>query len=346
MPMLKIKTLGLDKFSGLYLLAIFVVVFSFWAPETFPTMSTVHLIASTQAVAGLCALALLLPMVTGHFDVSFGANASLCGMIAVILQTDRGISPIPAALFAVLVGTAVGLVNGLAVVFLRINSFVATLAMGSILGATTVIVTGNVDPIPPASAFWSKITQTQMFGFQLVVVYVMIVAVLLWWILERTAAGRSMRAAGSNPDAARLSGVRVDRWSVIALVSSGAISALAGVLFVSLSGPALSFGESLLLPAFAAVFLGTTQLIPGRPNVWGTLLSIIVLATGVQGLQLVTGVQWVAGMFNGVALLAAVALAAGRQRRALRSPSRFSWRRDAPGERSSEDTPLVLSSAG
>src|SRR5713226_1993558 len=109
MPMLKIKTLGLDRFSGLYLLAIFVVVFSFWAPATFPTMSTVHLIASTQAVAGLCALALLMPMVTGHFDVSFGANATLCGMTAVILQTDRGMSPISAALLAVLVGTAVGL---------------------------------------------------------------------------------------------------------------------------------------------------------------------------------------------------------------------------------------------
>lgn len=340
----KIRALGLDRFSGLYLLVFFIVIFSFWAPATFPTMSTVHLIASTQAVAGLCALALLMPMVTGHFDVSIGFNAGLCGMVSVILQTNHGVAPIPAALGGIAIGTLVGLVNGLTIVFLRINSFVATLAMGSILGAIEVIVTGNVDPSPPASALWGNITQTQVFGFQVVVVYVLIVALFLWWVLERTAAGRSMRAIGSNPDAARLSGVHVDRLSVIALISSGAISGLSGVLFVSFTGPSLTFGDSLLLPAFAAVFLGSTQLIRDRPNVWGTLLAIVVLAVGAQGLQLVTGAQWMPAMFNGVALLAAVGLAASRQRAALRGRLWFRRRGNEPSDAIPPESTSVLSS--
>ena len=93
---------------------------------------------------------------------------------------------------------------------------------------------------------------------------------------------------------------------------SATIAGAAGIMFASLNGPSLNFGGTLLLPAFAAAFLGSTQLIPGRFNVWGTLLAIFVLATGVQGLQLVSGASWLNDMFNGVALIIAVALSIQR----------------------------------
>jgi ribose transport system permease protein len=88
-------------------------------------------------------------------------------------------------------------------------------------------------------------------------------------------------------------------------------------MFASLNGPSLDFGPTLLLPAFAAAFLGSTQLQPGKFNVWGTLLAIYVLATGVQGLQLVSGASWLSDMFNGVALIVAVALSIKRGPSAL-----------------------------
>jgi len=99
---------------------------------------------------------------------------------------------------------------------------------------------------------------------------------------------------------------------------SGGIAGLGGVFFTSQTGPSLVFGSTLLLPAFAAAFLGSTQLHPGRFNVWGTILAIYVLATGVQGLELVSGQQWLSDMFNGVALAVAVALAVNRERRSRR----------------------------
>ena len=187
--------------------------------------------------------------------------------------------------------------------------------MTSILEAALIIISGNRDVIPVEPGFFGNLTQTQIFVFQSVFIYLIVIALIVWWVLERTPAGRYMRATGGNPEAARLTGIRVDMWSWISLIASGAIAAFAGVLFVSLTGPSLIFGASFLLPAFAAVFLGSTQLSPGKMNVWGTLIAIFVLATGVQGLQLVTGVTWVAQMFNGVALIAAVALAVGRERR-------------------------------
>lgn len=307
--------LGFDRFSGLYLLAAFIVVFSFWAPQTFPTLATAHILASTQSIAAIAALAILVPMVTGQFDLSIGGAATLAGISATLFQTKGWMNPYSAIICATLIGTLIGIVNGFVVVKLRVNSFIATLGMTSILAALVVIVTGNRDVVPVTPGAFGDITQTQILGFQSVFIYLIVIALVAWWVLERTPAGRYMRATGANPEAARLTGIRVDMWSWISLIASGTVAAFAGVLFVSLTGPSVVFGDSLLLPAFAAVFLGSTQLAPGKMNVWGTLIAIFVLATGVQGLQLVTGVTWVAAMFNGFALIAAVSLAVGRERR-------------------------------
>jgi ribose transport system permease protein len=131
--------------------------------------------------------------------------------------------------------------------------------------------------------------------------------------------GRYVYATGGNPEAARLAGIRTTTWTWLSLIVSATLCGVAGVLYASLSGPSLTFGGALLLPAFAAVFLGSTQLRPGRLNIWGTLIALYVLATGIKGLQLVTGVQWLADMFNGVAVITAVSFAVWRQRRAGRA---------------------------
>lgn len=308
------SNMGLQRFSGLYLWALFIVIFSLWAPQTFPTLMTLQILASTQSIAALAAIALLIPMVAGQYDLSVGAAANLSGIVAIVVQVNGWMSAIPAIILGVLVGALVGFANGFVVVKLKVNSFIATIGTSSILIATILIVTGGIDPPPPQSEQFTAFTQTTVFGFQLVLYYLIVIAILAWWLLERTPAGRYLYASGANPEAARLTGVNVDRWAWLTLVLSGTIAGFAGVLFVSVSGPSIHFGEGLLLPAFAAVFLGATQLKPGKFNVWGTLVAILVLATGVQGLQLVYGSQWIASMFNGVAVITAVALAVRRQR--------------------------------
>jgi ribose transport system permease protein len=314
---------GLDRFSGIYLWVVFIIVFGIWSPNIFLTMSTVHLLASTQAVAGIIAIAVLIPMICGQFDLSVGANANLTGLIAVVVQAKDHWS-LPATLaFTVAVGLAIGAVNGFIVVRFNVSSFITTLGMGSVLSAFAVIVTNSQDPPVVASTAWNNMTQYKIFGFQVIIYYLLAFALVAWWVLEHTPVGRYLRATGGNPEAARLSGIRVNRLSWCSLVASGGIAGAGGVLYTSLTGPSLTFGSTLLLPAFAAVFLGSTQLQPGRFNVWGSLIAIFVLATGVQGLQLVSGVQWISDMFNGVALILAVALAASRQGKPLRRRRRL-----------------------
>jgi ribose transport system permease protein len=220
-----------------------------------------------------------------------------------------------AIVISVAVGLGIGFINGSIVVKLGVNSFIATLGMGSVLGALTTIFTGGQTPLPYVGAFWTHLTQTKILGFQVIVVYLVVIALVVWWVLSQTPIGRRMYATGANRDAARLSGVRTTRLAWGSLIASAGIASLAGVLFTSLTGPSLTFGQTFLLPAFAACFLGATQILPGRFNVWGTLLAIFVLAIGVTGLQLVTSVSWITDMFDGVALIVAVALSVTQQRR-------------------------------
>ena len=304
--------LGFDRFSGLYLWALFIIVFALWTPDTFLTSSTLHSVAAQQAVTGMVALALLIPLAAACYDLSVGATANVAGILTIVLMNGHHWAVVPAVAAGILLAVAIGCVNALVVVKLGVNSFIATLGMGSVLAATQVIVSSNAQPLPPTSTAWNNFTQTTVLGFQIVVLYLLILAFVLWWLTAHTPVGRYLYAIGGNTEAARLSGVRVERYTALTLIASATIGGIAGIMFSSLNGPSLNFGGTLLLPAFAAVFLGSTQLIPGRFNVWGTLLAIYVLATGVQGLQLVSGASWLNDMFNGVALIIAVALSIQR----------------------------------
>ena len=134
--------------------------------------------------------------------------------------------------------------------------------------------------------------------------------------MEYTPGGRYLYAVGGNPVASRLAGVRVGRVTMIAFISSGVTSAFAGIVYLSTIGTATpDSGSGYLLPAFSAVFLGATQIRPGRVNVLGTLVAIFLLATGVTGLQLAGAPSYVTQLFNGAALIIAVALASRTARR-------------------------------
>ncbi len=307
--------LGMARFSGLYVWGIFIIIFAIWVPKYFLSMATASSIASGQVVTGVMAFAVMVPLIAGVFDLSVGSTAIMGSIFSVSFQTQYHMNMWLSIILTMLIGLVIGLVNGFVVVKLHVNSFIATLGMGSIVVALVTWECGGLQPLLPTSQTWGNLTQAFFGGgFQVVIFYLVALALFLWWVLSFTPAGRYLFAIGSNTDAARLSGVSVDFWIWTSLACSGFLAGFAGVLFSSQTGPSLSFGSGLLLPAFAAVFLGSTQLTPGRFNIWGTLLAIFVLATGVQGLQFVIQAPWLDGLFNGVALIAAVAFAVSRQR--------------------------------
>jgi ribose transport system permease protein len=305
---------GIERFSALYLWAACIITFGIWTPHLFLTSATPHTIASQQAIPAIVAIAVLVPMAAGAFDLTVGASTNLIAVLVVVLQTQHHFGMWTAILLSLAAGVAIGATNGFLVVVVGIDSFIVTLGMSVVLAAVQGIISGEQQPTPVASNSWMNLTQRPVFGFQAVIVYVLVIALVIWWLLDHTAAGRYLYATGGNKQAAKLSGVSVGKWQWISLMISGGLCAVAGVLYGSLNGPSLTFGSGILLPAFAAVFLGSTQIRPGRPNIWGTVIATFLLATAVQGLQLVTGVQWLNEMFSGLALLLAVGFAVTRQR--------------------------------
>lgn len=305
---------GFDRFSGLYIGVLFIIVFGLLRPDSYLRTNTMFSIGSEQAVVAMLGIALVIPLAAGVFDLSIGANVGFSAVLVSVLQERQGLDLGTAVLITLISGLIIGFVNGFIVVKLGVSSFIGTLGVASLIGAAQIIVTDNKEPYPAVGDLWTGITQTKFLGFQMVFWYLLILALIVWWLMEKTPAGRYIYAVGGNSEAARLSGVPVGRFTWLCFILCSTITSLAGVLYASLIGPSLTFGGALLLPAFAAAFLGFTQIQPGRFNVWGTVIAVYVLALGVRGLQLVTYAQWLSAMFNGVALIAAVAFAVWRQR--------------------------------
>lgn len=330
--------LKFSRYSGLYVLALFVIVYSVWLPATFPTTTTAQNVAANQAITGVAALGLVCALAVGAFDLSSASVLGLSSTIAAALMVRAGLSPALTIGIVLGIGLAVGLVNGLLVVHFRIPSVVATLGMSSVLAAFDLAITDGqfITPLPES---FTRLTSGAPVGIPVTFIVLIVVAFLTWYVLEHTPLGRRMTATGAGMDAARLAGTNTGQAVVVGLVISSFLGSVAGLMLVSTIGTAApNSGPAYLLPLFAAVYLGSTQIKPGRFNIWGTILALFVLATGVKGLQLAGGQLWVASLFNGLALILAVGVAISAQDRRrsigarLRSRRRGTVASDAPPE--------------
>jgi ribose transport system permease protein len=334
-----LRALSFRNVSALYVFAVIFVVFSLWIPETFLDGNVWRTLLDANAITALVAVAVVLPLAAGAFNLAIGAEVGLGAILVAWLLSEVG-TPIGVSIaLTVVAGCAIGLVNGLLIVKARIDSFIATMGMSSILLATIAWISDSQQILGLGPSFQS-IARSEVLGITLPVYILLAVAFAAWYILERTPVGRRVYATGGNAEAARLAGVRTSLVVVAALIACGAITAMAGVLVSArISNGDPTIGPAYLLPAFAAAFLGSTQFRRGRFNVWGTVVAVYVLATGIKGLQLAGAPVWIPDLFNGVALLLAVGLAKyelkGGQTRAIRRLLRFDGReRDQPARRS------------
>jgi len=325
------RVLSVRNMSAIYLFALMFVVFSIWVPSTFLTSGTWRSLISDQSITCLVAVGLVPAMAAGVFDLAVGAEVGLGAIMVAWLLVDRHASVPEAIVLTLLAGAVIGAVNWVLITRARIPSFIATLGMSSVLLAITDWVSSSQQILGLPKSF-GNIGNDQVFGLQLPVYIMLGVGAAVWYVLERTHAGRGVHATGEDPDAAALAGIHVSRVILWCAVACATIAGLAGLLESSqLATGDPTIGAGYLLPAFSAVFLGSTQFRAGRMNVWGTVVAAYVIATGVKGLQLAGLPIWIPDLFNGVALLVAVGLATYRRppvssleaiRRLMRSATR------------------------
>jgi ribose transport system permease protein len=305
-----IQRLGLHKYSALYLLGFFTLVFGIARPETLFTWTSVKSVIIENVIFGVLALAFLIPLTTGTYDLSIGSMMSMSLVISNYMAQNTSVPQVVGMLLGLVACAVAGFITGFIVVKLRVNSFIATLGMSQVI--TAFILHTSEQTISGAfKKSFQQIGSKEVFGLPLFVYYLLILALICWYVFEHTPIGRYMFATGGNPDAARLAGIRTDRLVWGSLVVSAVIAGFAGTVYSWKVGTySQSIGPGLLIPAIAAVFFGASQL-KGRPNVWGTMIALLALAWGIKGIELTfsSNTNWIKPLFSGASLLAAVSLA-------------------------------------
>jgi len=311
-------TRAISVWGLLILLVLLTIVFSLLRPDTFLTFFNIKSILNNKSVQALLALAVFIPMTANHFDLSAGFNLGISQVLAIGLQ-GQGVPWWGAVLLVLLMGAVVGLVNGLLVTRVKIDSFIATLGTGTVLYGLNAWYTGGqqvlADLPPPFLAISGTIGIVPAPAL-----YTLIVSLALWIAFEYLPLGRYLYVLGASPRTAELNGISARRYVTLGFVAAGTLASFAGIVLQSqLQVGQSSVGQEYLLPAFTAALLGATSVRPGRVNVWGTVLAVAVLAVTVAGLNQLGAPFFVEPLFNGAMLILAVGLAVqASQRRSKR----------------------------
>jgi ribose transport system permease protein len=302
----------------LVLLIALLVVFSALKPDTFPTYFNFRSIVNNKSVQAILALAVFVPMAANHFDLSVGFLLGISQVLVIGLQGE-GLSWPEAAGVVLLLGAAVGFANGFLVTFIGIDSFIATLGMGTLIYGLNEWYTGGQQVVTTLPDSFVAISGA-VGGVPLPSLYVAAIGLVLFVFFEYLPAGRFLYVLGASPRTAELNGISARRYVTGAFLAAGVLSAFAGIVLQSqLEVGQSSVGPEYLLPAFTAALLGATSVKPGRVNVLGTLLAVGVLAVTVAGLNQLGAPFFVEPIFDGAMLILAVGLAvtAAKQRTRL-----------------------------
>lgn len=323
----RLKSQTVSNWIAVYgLLVVFLlvmIIFGVLRPSSFLSVTNINSILVSQSVTAMLALAVMIPLATKQFDLSVGYHLGMAQVLIIGLQVQQGLGWIETAALILVLSLVVGFVNGALVTWFKIDSFIATMGTGTMLYGLSNWYS-NGEQIVGMSLPQSFTGLSSIYhGLPLPALYVGVISILLWCVMERLPIGRNLYVIGANLRAAVLTGINVSRHVMGAFIASGFISGIAGIVLGSLLQTGTpSVGPEYLLPAFAATLLGATSIRPGRVNVIGTLISVLVLAFSFSGVQQLGAPFYVQYFFNGGILIVAVGLsvyAARRRQRAATS---------------------------
>lgn len=298
-----------ERFALIIVWAVLILVFSLLMPTSFFNWGNFAIMFASYAPAALLALAIIVPLTAGDYDLAVGATLTLSSCLVGVLNVWFGLPIVVCIAAALFAGAAVGLFHALFIVYFRIPSLVVTLGSTSLMTGIVQWMTNSSTIGGIDNNLIMAVVGGRIFGIPYAFYYAISAVLVLWYVFEFTPMGRRLLFVGRGREMARLNGIAVDKMRVGALVTSGVIAAAAGILYAGTLGSADPYsGLNYLLPAFAAAFLGSTTILPGRFNALGTLVAVYFLGTGITGLTMLGIPLWVTNVFNGGALIAAVTI--------------------------------------
>jgi ribose transport system permease protein len=306
------------RYGAILVLIAMIVTFAILEPHSFATRSNAINVLNQSSLTAIISMGLTFPLVAGEFDLSVGYQASFAGVMVTGLMQNSGLS-IPVAIVMMLVmGAAIGLANGLIVTKVGVNALVTTLGVGTVVVGLTYAYTGGLPVSLKKPQSFINLTFDKLFGIPYPVYIMVVVAVILWLLLNRTATGQAMQAVGGNSEAARLSGIRVSRVVIATFVIAAVCAAITGILLASFTGSAaVDGGNSYLLSAFAATFLGSAVLREGQFHILGTLIGVLTVSIGFNAMAILGLQTYYQYLFQGTLLILAVGVGTMARKRAL-----------------------------
>jgi ribose transport system permease protein len=301
--------LVVEKYGVIVAWVAVIVFFCIMRPDTFAQTATIRLILSTQTVILVAALALMLTLAVGELDLSIGSVVGFGGALMAVLNGVHHIPAVPALLLTMAICFLFGVVNAVLVVYAGVQSIIVTLGSGTFLAGITLAISHSQVVTGISPSVITFMTKPRLFSVPAPFYCALLLTAVVWFVLQHTPLGRRMIFISENREVARLAGLKVNAIRAGALIATATIGGLAGVVLAGSNGAANpQSGSYYLLPAFAAVFLGSTTIIPGRFNAWGTFVAVYFLVTGITGLQYLGYAGWPEQVFYGASLVAAVTL--------------------------------------
>lgn len=298
----------LRRYALLWAWIAVIAIFGIMRPAQYLSLGTAGAVFGTNVVLLFTALSVLPVFAAGEFDLSIAGNLGvslvLFGWLNAIQHVNAGLAIVIVLIFGVLVGA----INATLVVGVGVESLIVTLGMGTALGGVAFAISPQtVGGISPSLV---RAMSADLLGLPAAFFYALALVVLLWYYLTFRATGRYLYFTGSGREVARLTGIATRKLIVGSFMFSGIGASFAGVVLAGTLGSAdPNVGPAYLLPVFAAVFLGSTAVQPGRFNAWGTFIAVYFLASGIAGLQLFGLSGWVSDVFYGTSLAVGVTLA-------------------------------------
>jgi ribose transport system permease protein len=312
----RIKAEHIRDYGIVVFAAALFIYFSIASPVFLTSQNLLNLVFQ-NATIGIAACAVTFTIIAGNFDLSLGSIFVLSEVLGAYAAVHFGVWwAFPVAIFA---GLVMGLINGLLVTKLRVNAFLATLASALTFGGIAVGVTHGGLLITPSSSVFTFLGQHRAGGVQYPVIIFAVVAIVLQLVLAYTVFGRHLYGVGDNSNAARLSGLKVDRTVIFTFVITGAACGLAGLIDSSTTGSGTSdmsgLGGTLALLAIAGVALGGTSIFGGVGSVWRTVLGVLMLGMITNGFDLLAVPDYWQNIVRGILIIIAVAIGSLIERR-------------------------------
>lgn len=306
-----------QRYGVLIAFALVVLFFTLERSSEFATLGNLRDVLSNASSLAVMSAVLTVPMIMGDFDLSVGYNTQVLGAIAVTLMAFDHVDAGSSIALSLVIGAAIGIALGALIAWSKVSAFVITLGAGIFLEGIELRITQAKTVFSGLSNSYINLANDKFLSFALPVWIALLVCLALWYVTRHTVLGRRMAAVGGNQEAARLSGINVEVMRTAGFMLVGIGAAVAAIIITSQAASDYpGAAEGLLIPAYAAVFLGAAVLRPGEFHVWGTLIGVLFLSIIQNGLTIMNFSASTTNVVQGSIFIVAVLMSRIGRRRA------------------------------